>query len=258
MSNAAYDVRYKQFIGNSNNTNINTSYNIQFIISDAFIGPPPETVYFNLFSVQKTVVSFYQSNIKLVDSSYVLLIDKYECPGVDYNLIMNDVSLNELFFIASRHYTSSFSVDGKELPIGYQILNINDIFENISQQDIVFVKDETFDSTNIGITLSALSNEGIMNLQNLVRFNLESNLLSKVSYINMPDIINITSLFGSNIFRVTNSGNVRAPTVASYTYNLIDSTPFYHSSVGIMNNNTITNSGYLNSETIISTMPNCP
>jgi hypothetical protein len=258
-NSVVYDVRYKQFIGGSGNanTNINSTYNVRFTISDAFIGPPPVSIYFDLITTQSTVVSFFQSNINLIDNSYVLVIDKYECAGIDYNTLIDNNNVNQLFFIAASHYTSSFAVDGKQLPIGGTSLNINRLFSSITKNDIVFVKDNDFTTQNVGVTLSALSTQGIANLESLVRYSLENYLLSTISYIRMPDIINVTSLFGSSVYRVTNSGNVRTPVVTTYAMRIVDGTQLY-SEGSAMNNENISNVGFINSETIIDTMPNAP
>jgi hypothetical protein len=263
VNSVLYDVKYKQFVGNNSQTNINSIYNINFTISDAFISNIPPTIYFDLMTKASTVVTFYQSNIRLVDNSYVLIIDKFECPGVNYNLIIANIEesesrLNELFFIASHHYTFSIAVDGTDLPIRIDMLNMNDLFKDIEQSDIIFIRDNSFITSNIGVTLSALSTQGSVNLEDLVEFKFDSFLISKVSYINMPDIINVSSLFGSSVFRVTNSGNVRTPSVFSYQYNVMKSTELYSVAGKFMNNHNLSNNGYKNTETIISTLPICP
>ena len=257
-NSVVYDVSFRQLIGSSQSSNVNSTYNIHFTISDAFIGPPPTSIYFDLLAAESTVITFYQSNVRLIDSSYILVIDKYECSGYDYNGLMVDHSLNELFFIASTHYTSTFAIDGKQLPISNTALNINDLFSTIDMNDIAFVRDNGFSARNIGVTLSALSNQGIVNLQNLVKYTHDDYLLSTVSYINMPDIIKVTSLFGSNVFRLTNSGNVKTPSITSYAYNVVDSTQLYNLTGNVMNNSNISNAGFVNSETVIDTIPNAP
>jgi hypothetical protein len=249
-----YDIRYKQHVGGmSNNT-----YNIHFKITSAFIPPynnPP--VVFVLPVNQSTIVSFYQSNIRLIGNNYNLIIDKYTCPGIDYNslIVRTDISLNQLFFLATSHSTCTFTLNDTE---SLTNININELFNDVSANQISFLPDSTFVNTNVGITLSALTSAGIAKLKNLVRWTQSDYLLSKVSYINMPDIINVTSLFGSNMFRVTNSGNIRTPGVTSYAYNIVAPTALYDSSGSVMNNFSSGSYSYNNEGRVIKTLPNAP
>ena len=249
-----YDIRYKQHIdGISNST-----YNIHFKITSAFIPPynsPP--VVFNLPVNESTIVSFYQSNIRLIGNNYNLIIDKYTCPGIDYNSLIDrtDISLNELFFLATSHSTCTFTLNDT---VSLTNINIDDLFSEVSTNQISFQPDLTFVNTNVGITLSALTSSGITKLTNLVKWRLTDYLLSKVSYINMPDIINVKSLFGSNVFRVTNSGNIRTPGVTSYAYNIVAPTALYDSSGSVMTNFSSGGYTYNNEGRVIKTLPNAP
>lgn len=223
-NSSVYDILYRQFIATSDPlVNGNQVYNIRFTISDAFIGPPPSSIYFNLLTSKSSVVGFYQSNIKLIDTSFVLIIDKYECNRINYDDIINNPGFNKLIFTVSSHYTSSFEIDGKQLSLSDFPVNMKLLFDEIDKDKVRFIKDEEFVSRNVGIALSALATPSIANLKNLVRHN--SNLMSSVYYVNAPDAINVKSLFGPSVFRVTHSGNVKTPAVTSNLYNIIDTVP---------------------------------
>jgi hypothetical protein len=222
VNSSVYDILYRQFIESSEiNVNGNQLYNIHFSISDAFIGPPPSSIYFNLVSNKSSTVAFYQSNIKLIDSSFILVIDKYVCNGLNYDPIISNPTFNKVIFQATSHYTSSFAINGKQLSISAFPVDMNSLFEGIQAPDIVFVQDNDFVPKNIGITFAGLSNQSIVNLKNLVRYN--NSLFSSVFYINAPDAVNVKSLFGPSVFRVTHSGNVKTPAVTSNIYKILDS-----------------------------------
>ena len=268
-----YDVNYSQFIG-GNSGNQNSNFNIKFSISDAFLAPPPSgsaplvqdnSLIISLAAPASTVASFYQSNIKLVDSSFVLVVDKYETSGVNYNAL--NVITSEVFFVVTSHWTSSFSVDGSSLPaIGDgsygDSFDVTDLFRNIQPNDIEFVEDISFTTINTGLTLSALSSSGITNLTNLISYDTNLNLLSKTYYINSPDILRVNSMFGLPVYRVTNYGNVKTPSVTAYAFNIVNPTQLYDvSGSSIMNpvNNGTDQTAIVNNiQKTINTIPNAP
>lgn len=268
-----YELSYRQFIG-TNSNNLNSNFNIKVNISDAFLTPPPSGInvvnndlFINLTAPASTAVTLYQSNVRLVDSSFILVIDKYETSGVNYNALLSLSSISEVFFVVTKHWTSSFSVDGTSLPsIGDESygdkFDVTDLFTNITPSMIEFTEDTNFTKANSGITLSALSPSGITNLTNLITYNSASNLLSKSYYIYAADIIKVNSLFGLPVYRLTNFGNVRTPSITTYSVNIASPTQLYdNSGNSIMNPN---NNGTQNTaivtdiQPIVNTIPSAP
>lgn len=276
LSGSKYDIEYSQFIAGTSG-NQNNNFNIKFSISDAFLAPPPagtspqvdgNSLIISLNAPASTVASFYQSTIRLIDSSFVLVVDKYQTSGVNYNAL--NMTTSEVFFILSEHWTSSFSIDGTTLlPIGNIFYNnavsgfdVTDLFSGILSSQITFTPDVSFVTVNSGLTLSALSYNGVTNLTNLITYDSNANLLSRTFYINSPDIIRVNSMFGLPVYRVTNYGNVKTPSITAYAFNIANPTQLYDSSgSSVMNpvNNGTQNTAIVNDiQKIIVTIPSAP
>ena len=256
-----YDIEYRQFIGTGENQNSN--FNIKFSISDAFLATPPaqpsspnlvegNSLIISLTAPASTVAAFYQANIKLIDSSFILVVDKYETIGIDYPALNSIIS--EAFFIADKHWTSSFSVDGTTLnPIGNNSygdsFDVSDLFRNVQSNQIQFIEEISFNKINTGFTLTALSATGVTNLTNLVTYDSASNLISKSLYLYTPDIIRVNSMFGLPIYRVSNYGNVKTGSITAYSFNIASPTKIYDASMNSFTNDI---------QQIINTIPVVP
>lgn len=271
-----YNLEYKQFItGTSGNQNSN--FNIKLSISDAFLAPPPagsapsidgNSLIISLNAPTATVASFYQANIRLIDSSFVLIIDKYQTSGVNYNALSSTTS--EVFFVVTDHWEKSFYVDGTTLKqigdVSYgQLFDVSDLFNNLQANQINFTdneKDVDFISVNSGIVLTALSSTGITNLTDLMTYVPSLNLLSKTYYIYAQDIIRVNSLFGLPIYRVTNYGTVKTPGITTYSINLANRTQLYdtsgNSTMNPLNSGSQNNAITDNIQKIINVIPNAP
>ena len=201
--------------------------------------PPINFAIFDLTTSETTNASFYQSTIHLQDGSFVLLLDKYSTTGTNYSAATAG-NLNAVFFIATNHSTCSFAIPGTSISNVGPNFNVDAIFSNIRQNSITFVNDATFTTPkNIGITLTAMTTSGINNLKSLLFYNFSTTLNSTANYINMPDIMRVKSLFGTPIFRITNNGNVKTPSVTTYSLNLTTPTQLYDTS----GNNSVMNPG---------------
>jgi len=260
-----YNIRYKQFISVGGDTNLNDVYNIYFSISDAFLTPPPNDLIIDLNTSASTSATFYQSAVKLVDSSFILIIDKFESSGINYDALGENLS--EVFFVITKHSTCSFVFDGNNLQdIGDSMYNtadesnfdVNDLFRGISENDITFTE-TNFQTANSGVTLTALSSAGKTNLKNIIFRSLNATNLSRTLYFDAKDIIRVNSLFGLPIYRLTNYGNVRTPAITSYAFNVASPTQLYNTGGNsVMNPNNPNNSNLSYIQRIINTMPNAP
>jgi len=216
-----YDISYSQYI----NSSIRTDKNIQFDISNAFIYSS-DPIYLDLPAAVSTHVEIYQAQSNLVDNSFVLVIDKYSSIGVDYGYLISNNNLQKIFFIMDEHSTCTFEIDGSTITIGSQTIDINNLFD-IATSEVVFVPDSSFnDAVDIGLTFSALSTTGTANLSTLFTYVFSDYLLSKSLYVNIPDCLNVTSLVGTKLFRLTNCGNIKTPSVTAYSFNIASNPDF--------------------------------
>jgi hypothetical protein len=274
-----YDISYVQ---QGTGVTGSPSPNIALNIGNSFISPTSQSgtysgsgpwatnttinyAIFDLTTSETTNTSFYQANVHLQDGSFVLLVDKYSTTGTNYSAATAG-NLNAVFFVATSHSTCSFAIPGTSISNVGPNFNVEAIFSNILQNSITFVNDSTFTTPkNIGITLTAMTTSGINNLKNLLFYNFSTSLNSTANYINMPDIMRVKSLFGTPIFRITNNGNVKTPSVTTYSLNLTTPTQLYDASGSnsIMNYNNFEpngqNNSYLNVDNIknlFNTTPN--
>jgi hypothetical protein len=234
-----YDISYIQQDTGLNNTTPNIFLNI----TDAFISPSPQiydfgefrTLTYSVFDLttsSATNVSLYQSSVSIFNGAVILTIDKYTTAGTNYSAAQNS-PITEVFFIANTRSTFTYSISGELLstaPGSSYDLNIPTFLRNLSPSSIVFTPDSTFTATNTGITLSALTRQGIDSLKNLLFYDYTAKISSTANYISTPDIMRVNSLFGSSLFRITNNGNVKTPSVTTYSLNLAKPTYLYDTS----------------------------
>jgi len=257
----SYNIYYKQFLLSAHSNN--SSENILFNVGNAFISTNNNStiVYLRLPSGQGTNVDFYQANVYYdisgENSSYYMIIDRYESDiNVNYNTFL-DTSVRELFFPITNHYVKQIAISGENIIDGNgNLINYSDLVDLITYADISqseWVEDLSFTSIQYsGITISSITEQGRINMQSVFKYNSSDSLQSKVIYVYRPDLIRATNLIGSPIYRVTNGGNVHAPRVTTSNLSLfvspnpvpVDSSiPGFNDILSIFAQNSLMNSG---------------
>ena len=219
----SYDIYYKQYlIASSQN---NSAENIKFNIGNAFINSPQVT-YLQLPTAQGTTINLYQSNITydVSNAAYFMIIDKYESDlTFDYNLFLT-ANIRELYFPVTSHYTKEILINTSAVNEDGNVISYQDLLDLISYEDISgasWLTDEGFTQTQYsGLTLTAVTEQGRLNIQNLFRYNSADNIGSKILYVHRPDVIRVVNLIGNPVYRVTNGGNVHAPRVTTTNLSL--------------------------------------
>jgi hypothetical protein len=169
---------------------------------------------------------------------YYMIIDKYEtASNINYNSILENENVRELFFPVQNHYTKQIFLgpitDEYGFPIDQQTYLNQITLEDVDNAS--WVLDESFILQYIGITISALSYTGINSVRDLLKYDSYSSLESKALYVKRQDAIRVKNVLGNNIFRVTNSGNVQTQRIVtsnvSLYYTLQGTTPSIDSNI---------------------------
>ena len=225
-----YQVNYYQYLPGVNPSH-NVSQNIFFSLGNAFTGLPPSngegfpSMFLRLKSSQGTQISFYQTNIiyNVNTTSYYLQVDKFNTDStMNYNTILNG-TVREVFFPVATHYTKMLLLANSLVDGNGNLINQSDLVGGILETDLDAVSwssDSSFNLQYIGITLSALTPNGIDALGNLLKYESTSYLQSKALYVRRQDIIRVINAIGNNVFRVTNSGNVQSTRVTTSAVSL--------------------------------------
>ena len=225
-----YQVNYHQYLPGINPSH-NASQNVFFSLGNAFTGLPPSngegfpSMFLRLKSSQGTQISFYQTNIiyNVNNTSYYLQIDKFNTDStMNYNSILNG-SVREVFFPVATHYTKMLLLANSLVDGNGNLINQADLIGNIVETDLDAVSwssDTSFNLQYVGITLSALTPNGIDALGNLLKYESSAYLQSKALYVRRQDIIRVINAIGNNVFRVTNSGNMQSTRVTTSAVSL--------------------------------------
>ena len=216
-------VAYNQFLPSANQHN--ATANIMFALGNYFT--PASTTYLRLAVNTGSSLAFYQSNLLYDETgpSYYISIDRYKTDAVvNYNTLLLGGTVNELVFPISSHDVKQFVINNNDIiDSNGNLSDISGILSSITQNDIEnasWVSDASFELQYLGLTLSAVTDQGITNLNNVLTYSSGASLDSKALYINLPDIINVRNILGNTIYRVTNSGNVHAPRVTTSNVSL--------------------------------------
>ena len=216
-------VAYNQFLPSANQ--FNATANIFFALGNYFT--PASTTYLRLVVNAGSTVFFYQSNLiyDVSSSSYYVVIDRYSTDAVvNYNEIMQGGGINELVFPISSHDTKQFQINNNVvIDSNGNLNNYRYIKASVGYNDInnaSWISDSSFELQYLGLTLSALTEQGITNLNNVFTYSGLAPLDSKALYVYLPDILKVYNILGNTIYRVTNSGNVHAPRVTTSNVSL--------------------------------------
>lgn len=206
----------------------NNSFNINFIIDNAFI--PPNVSYLPLKTTKSSTVSFYDSTCRFDNGKYYVFLNKYSLnAGTNYEtLISSATNVSALSFMIDRVQQKSIQlftdssyihplINSKPNPTSLHT-NKNAIFiENIKFEDLsggwTTLPNQQY--SNIGITLSAIDASGIQGIRDLLLFDITKQIDRKTLFIERRDIFRVSSAFGEPIFRITNSGNIITPKVTA-------------------------------------------
>jgi len=226
-----YDLSFTQLFTGLTLTNPNIFINI----NNPFISAWPQTyvfagdlnqqtlpyAVFDLTTSNSTNVSFYQSSVSISDGAVKFIVDKYTTAGTNYSAYQPD-KVNEVFFIANTHSSFTYSISGESISDNADSysLSISSLLNNLNQNNISFIKDTNFTATNTGITLSAITKSGIDKLEALLKYDPLIRISSTANYISTPDIMRVNNMFGTSLFRITNNGNIKTPSVTTYSVNL--------------------------------------
>jgi hypothetical protein len=232
------DIQYNQFIPLVN-TYHNTP-NVIFSIGNPFT-PPSSTsdhmYYFRLFTNTGSKVAFYQSNLIFNDGIYYINIDKFDtgnlvdynrlidASNIDYNALLRNDSVNELLFPIYKHSYKQILVD-EIIDSNGNVKSIDTILNSITNKSITessWTQDNDFNYQYLGITLAAISGQGLINIQKLFKFNAFDFVSSKSLYVYLPDMMKVINNLGNTVYRVTNGGNVHAPRVTTSHLSLFTS-----------------------------------
>ena len=239
INNYTNNVAYKQFLPSANQHN--STANIIFNVGNYFT--PQSTTYLRLAVNAGSTVSFFQSNLVYdvsgTSGTYYVVIDRYNTDAVvNYNQILQGSSINEVVFPISTHSTKQFMISNSTIvDTSGNVNDISDILNSIQYTDISnasWIVDTSFELQYLGLTVSAITDQGITNLNNFLTYSSSSSLDSKALYVNLPDIIKVQNILGNTIYRVTNSGNVHAPRVTTSNVSL-----FANPAVGPTTNNIV-------------------
>jgi hypothetical protein len=231
-SNLNYDICYNQILLET--ASHNNRQNIQFSIGNAFVSENPNTnpgnpsYYLRLISPLGTTVSFYQTNVIYNDASlnnhldfslnYYLIVDRYDAnPNINYDEILRQSTLHEIFFPVSKHYTKEIRLGDIVDPSGYPIDQqeyLNEI-ELVDISNSAWVRDLSFSLQYVGLTITSLSKTGTDSVGDLLKYNPRQSLQSKGLYVKLQDAIRVKNVLGNNLFRVTNSGNVQTSRIVT-------------------------------------------
>jgi hypothetical protein len=150
---------------------------------------------------------------------------------VDYNsLLTNNSNISEVTFnINSRAqkviqlYTTDAS--GNTL-LGNMNLsesrNVYDLFRNLTANDLR--GEWSYDTVAlgvIGISLTALDQQGRIGLRNLLKYNAAEQINNKTLFVERNDILRVNSVVGQPVFRITNSGNLISNKVSTTLLSLL-------------------------------------
>lgn len=216
---------YNQFIPSANT--YNNSANIKFYLGNPFT--PESTVYLRLITNQGSNLSFYQSNLVYDVSgdsgSYYAVIDRFDTNTViNYGQLLTGGTLNEVVFPINKHYSKQIQINPNNvIDSSGNINTISNILKSIRYTDVsnaVWITDNSFELQYLGLTLSAVTQQGITNLHDVLTYSSSASLDSKAIYVYLPDIIRVNNVLGNTIYRITNSGNVHAPRVTTSNVSL--------------------------------------
>ena len=239
IDNYTNKISYNQWLPSANQ--YNATPNIFFNLANYFT--PASTTYLRLAVNTGSSVAFYQSNLVYDPSgssgSYYVVLDRFETDAViNYNQLLQGGRINELVFPISTHYTKQFIIDDTTIiDSSGNIKDISNILQSIQYTDISnasWIVDNSFELQYLGLTLSAVTEQGIINLNNVLTYSSSASLDSKALYVNVPDILKVQNILGNTIYRVTNSGNVHAPRVTTSNVSL-----FVNPAVGPNTNNIV-------------------
>jgi hypothetical protein len=205
-SNLNYDISYNQILLETNSHN--STPNVYFSISNAFVAPNISsgnpTYYLRLKSPLGTTVSFYQANVIYNDFSnnnyysdisgiadyydnsggvgYYLILDRYDAnPSINYNDILKQSNVRELFFPVSKHYVKEIHlgsiVDENGYPLDQETYLDKITLADISNAD--WVQDISFSLQYIGLTMTSLSQSGTNSVCDLLKYDAKQLLQTK-------------------------------------------------------------------------------
>jgi len=232
-SSLNYNITYNQILYET--ASHNQTPNIFFTVGNPFIGPNTDdgspSYYLRLPSPLGTSISFYQANIIYSDVSgvdgleygYYMVIDKFDTiSNINYNQILSDPSIREVFFPVQFHETKQILL-GSIVDENGNVIDQQTYLEEITFDDVSnaeWISDLNFTTQYIGITISALSNAGANNIADLLKYAPGDALDAKALYVKRQDAIRLMNVLGNNLFRVTNSGNVQTQRVVTSNVSL--------------------------------------
>jgi hypothetical protein len=212
LSDGSYQVKYRQKSTIMTDNRI-CDYNIVFNIGNAFLPvPSPNPIYLDSYSYMGgEKVSFYQSDIHYYGDSYYILFDKYSADiNCSYAEVLSDINVNQIQFTVSSHYRKIVSLNSIEYSDSRKI-NIPELLKEsgINPKTIFlsdWIIDASYETQLIGISFDSLNQNGLELIQGLFTSKTTENL-PKALYIERQDILKVISVAGTNVVRITNSGN---------------------------------------------------
>ena len=207
---------------------INNSFNINFVIDNAFI--PPNVSYLPLVTTKSSTVSFYDSTCRFNNGKYYVFLNKYTLNGgTNYETLLSQkTNVSALSFMIDTVQQKSIElftdssfihplINSKTNPTSLHT-NKNAIFiDNLKFEDLsgawTPLPNQVY--SNVGISLSAIDVSGIEGIRNLLLFDITKQIDRKTLFVKRQDIFRVSSAFGEPIFRITNSGNLITPKVTA-------------------------------------------
>ena len=220
-----FDVSLSQPLGQFLTGITNNSFNINFVIDNAFI--PPNTSYLPLKTTKSSSVSFYDSTSRYNNGKYYVFLNKYEMTAdTNYQaLLSGTTNISTVSFMIDKVYQKAIELftDGSNI---HPLIN-SKILTNDTNKGSMLVDNITLDDLdgswnqvsneykNIGITLSAIDAAGIEGIRNFLLYDIRKEINHKTIFVERQDIFRVSSAFGEPVFRITNSGNVITPKVTA-------------------------------------------
>lgn len=234
MNNNKYDISYSQPLNGITEIK-NDTYNIEFIIDNAFI--PANVSYLPLPTNKSTAVSLYNTSLHYgFNGNYFINLIKYHLSddaGVDYNaLLAPNSNIRQVSFRLNKISRKSILLymldnsNGRVLinPINLSdASNVTNLLDNLNVNDLSGEWHET--SLNgvrsVGISLAALDVYGKEGIRDLLQNKPFHQLTNKTLFIRRADILRVLSAVGNPVLRITNSGNIITPKVTTSIISLL-------------------------------------
>jgi len=237
-------IKYRQFIPPINN--YSTTENILFSIGNPFTTPNPnsysyvdKSYYIRLPTYVGSTCTFYQSNLVYDNEAYYMNIDKF-CTGnlvnynalidtsnIDYDALLSHELVREILFPIYTHSYKQIPVTGVVDDEG-NVKTMDVIISEINTESIsntAWQMDKGFIPQYLGVTLSAITGQGLQNMKKIFGYHPFDYTSSKTLYVILPDMIKLTNILGNTVYRVTNTGNTHAPRMTTSNLSLFTSIP---------------------------------